>query len=158
MTYFFIDIDGTVANATRRFLEAGKEPHRHEKEKYTEWLKKVQNADSLMKDVPVKGMRSLLWALQSYGAEVCYLTAREEQWRQVTEKWLRKHEINGPKVYMRPNNNWQDAGTLKENIIDALVQQYPGDVVIVDDDPLGELQAVCKRRGWTLLKAAVGGV
>jgi len=158
MTYFFIDIDGTVANATRRFAAAGKEPHRHEKEKYAEWLSKVQNAVSLMQDVPVKGMQTLLWALQSYGAEVAFLTAREERWRHVTESWLKAKEFGSVKVYMRPNDNWQDAGTLKENIIDALTQQYPGNVVIIDDDPLGELQIVCKRRGWTLLKAAVGGV
>lgn len=158
MTYFFIDLDGTVTNAKRRFEAAGKEPARHDKEAYLTWLAKVQNAESLAADEVVNGMQSLLWALKGYGTEVYFLTSREEQWREVTEKWLKRNDFNGIKLYMRPNDNWQDSGTLKEGMIDMLTQQYPGKVLVIDDDPTGDLQKVCQKRGWTLLKAVVGGV
>jgi len=158
MTYFFIDIDGTTANAARRFAEAGNEPSRRNRAQYMEWLDKVQNAESLASDEVVKGMQSLLWALSGYGTEVFFVTSREEQWRSVTEKWLKKHNLSNIRLYMRPNGNWQDYGTLKAGIIDTIVQGYPGNVLIIDDDPAGDLQKVCKERGWTLLKAVVGGV
>jgi len=158
MTYFFIDLDGTTTNATERFAAAGPEPMRHDKDRYLTWLHKVQNAESLMADEAVKGMQSLLWALSGYGTEVFFITSREERWREVTEKWLKKHNLSNIRLYMRPNDNWLDSGTLKAGIIDTIVQSYPGNVLIIDDDPTGDLQKVCKERGWTLLKAVVGGV
>lgn len=158
MTYFFVDLDGTTTNATRRFAAAGAEPSRDDKAAYLAWLGRIQNAESLASDEAVKGMRSLLWAIKGYGAEIVFLTSREEQWREVTEKWLKKHDLSAIKVYMRPNGDWRDSGTLKEGMIDTLTQQYPGNIVVIDDDPTGDLQKVCQNRGWTMLKAVVGGV
>lgn len=158
MTYFIIDLDGTTTNASKRMAEAGKEPDRSDKVAYLAWLDRIQNAESLLADDVVKGMQSLIWALKGYGTEIYFVTSREEKWREVTEKWLRKHDLKGIKLYMRPNNDWRSYGQLKEGIIDTLTQQYPGNVLVIDDDPAGDLQEVCKRRGWTMLKAVAGGV
>lgn len=157
-TLFVFDIDGTVADARARFAAAGKEPPRKNNVAHTEWLSRVQDKNSLLEDKAVPGMLTLLWAVQSWGASAIYLTAREEQWREVTEKWLKQREINFFPIYMRPDGNQQTYAEFKRGVIATIsAQQKNSAVVVLDDDPLGELQKVCKAQGWTFLKALSGG-
>lgn len=157
-TLFVIDLDGTVADARTRFAAAGREPSRSKLAEHSEWLAKVQNRELLLEDKAVPGMLTFLWAIEAYGASVIYLTAREEQWRPVTEKWLSERQINCFPLYMRPDGNEQPYSEFKRGVIATIsAQQKSGAVVVLDDDPLGELQKVCKAQGWTFLKALSGG-
>lgn len=158
-TLFIIDIDGTLAHAGRRFAEAGPEPTRDSKAEYDTWVGRVQNESSLSEDRPVPGMLSLMKALDHYPfARTFYLTSREERWRRPTETWLYRNGFPSLPTMMRANGNYQEGAEFKETTIDALVQSNGAtEVVVVDDDGRGDIEAMCKRRGWTFLKARSGG-
>lgn len=158
-TLFVVDIDGTIADFGRRLEKAGPEPVRSDKERYAKWVETI-NAE-LAADQPVPGMSSLLYALvcTNYGdGDVVYLTGREEQLREITKQWIEHHITAHPaELVMRPNDNCQEIHAFKEDAIDDLLINYlPNAVVVIDDDQSGELEKVCKRRGWTFLKAMSG--
>lgn len=158
-TLFVLDIDGTLADATRRFKEAGPEPLKDDREAYDSWVARVQNEQSLAEDKSIAGMQSLAWALSHYSfSRVVYLTSREEQWRLSTRTWLGEHGFPTVNLFMRGDGNYSETADFKEICIDAVAQagQY-SNVVVVDDDQDGSLEKTCKRRGWTFLKARSGG-
>lgn len=152
-----IDIDGTVANAARRFKAAGPEPRRDDKPGYMRWLRRVQNKRSLLADLPVPGMPWLCQSLASRPSTTAfYLTGREEKWREVTTQWLKKYMFPALPLVMRPDGCWLEAEAFKEQEIKArLVNKSP--VIVLDDDEHGVIEQMCKRNGFTFLKARSGG-
>lgn len=150
-----IDIDGTLCHIEWRAKLAGKEPKRTEKKKYLQWLRKVQNKHTLMQDQPITGMKELV---NIFKTNAVYITARSETYRDVTEKWLKKHGFPKRPLYMRQKNDWSGAGTYKAGIIIDILEKkgYNVPVVVLDDDSKTDLQYVCKLHGWTFLKALSG--
>jgi hypothetical protein len=148
---FIIDLDNTVADGSRRFKKAGKEPSRKNKKEYDAWVKAVQNAESLAEDKDVPGMGVLLGKLWGTYSPVEYVTSREEKWKQITEKWLIRNHFPLYDVTYRPDGDYSETHELKERQITELSKGYE-EVVVIDDDPSGKLAKVCKKRGWTLLK------
>jgi hypothetical protein len=156
-TLFVVDIDNTIADASRRLRRAGKEPSRKDKKKYDAWVKAVQSAKTLMADKPVPGIRELLCSLPIL--DVLYVTSREERWRKMTVSWIKKHDFpygGCIDLVMRPNGDYSETHVLKQREIRSFsVGCMYDEVVVLDDDPSGELTKVCKREGWTMLR--VGG-
>ena len=152
-TLFFFDIDATLADARWRNIAAGREPNRKHRKKYKQWLKRVQNKKSLMKDKPVKGMKELVKATKK---NAFYLTSRSEHFRDVTEKWLRKHNFPELKLFMRGPDDWKSSGTYKESVVLSVIKNKKINIVILDDDPKLDLLEACKRNGWTMLRAMSG--
>jgi hypothetical protein len=156
-TLFFIDIDNTLADASKRFKKAGSEPSRKDKKKYNAWVKAVQNKRSLMEDKPVPGMWAVITRLYMMHSSMEYVTSREEKWHQVTERWLRENSFPPLSINYRPNGSYTETHILKEQMIKKLVAEYEEEygttsVVVIDDDPSGKLSKVCKKSGWTMLK------
>lgn len=159
-TLVIIDIDGTIADAARRFKEAGPEPSRDDKVVYDAWINKVQNTESLLEDNPVPGMVSLTTALAQNCDQypLVYLTAREERWRKVTEAWLLLNQFPFNRVVMRGNTDYREGVHYKEEMIEYARMLYNADaVIVIDDDPRDNMAAMCKRNGWTFLLAMSGG-
>lgn len=159
-TIFIIDIDGTIADGGRRFAKAGPEPTRDNKEVYDAWVAAIQTPESLAADKPVPGMRDLCELLsRSYFTPwVVYLTSREEKWRSVTEEWLEVHDFPEVDLIMRGNEDYSEGDVFKETAINTLLDKHKyTQVVVIDDDGAGTIEAMCKRRGWTFLKARSGG-
>jgi beta-phosphoglucomutase-like phosphatase (HAD superfamily) len=156
-TLFILDIDGTLANAADRFQRAGHEPSRSDRAAYSSWLHRVQSEATLAMDKPVPGMAPLVLSLAASDDAIAYVTSREEKYRAVTEAWLLKnHFPQHRQLYMRGADDWRSSGELKEAIIKILAVPYDA-VVVVDDDPLGDVQSMCSRNGYTFLKACSGG-
>jgi hypothetical protein len=109
-------------------------------------------------DTPVEGMQSLARGIIFLDTnEVVYLTGREEKHRKITEDWLERYKFHGKELVMRPDDNYQETHEFKEDAIDDMIVNFrPDAVVVIDDDQSGELEKVCKRRGWTFLKACSG--
>jgi len=158
-TLFVIDLDGTCADAHKRFKKAGAEPSRDCRKEYLSWVKRIQNARSLMKDPAVTGMKELVNTLYEGGQGIVYLTGREEHWRKVTLKWLNKNEFSVEvPLFMRPNGCWEGAAEFKERVIKFILKESGcTEVVLVDDDEHDVLRLMCKKNKWTFLKACSGG-
>lgn len=152
MTIIFLDIDGTCADSADRFKKAGPEPRTRGPE-YTKWLNKVQTKSALLKDKPVRGMADMAASLKD---NLVYLTARSEIYREVTKQWLSDNMFPDAQLLMRPKRNKQLAGELKEEIILSIADPED-EVIVIDDDYNEELEVVCRRNRWTLLKAKSGG-
>lgn len=164
-TLFVIDIDGTISDASQRFKEAGPEPDRTtDVEGHDLWLKRVQSEILVIKDEPVKGMRNLLDCIYTVTVrqsevELIYLTARTEDLRQATELWLYKNKFPmHADLFMRAVGDKSKSGIYKEQVIQREVKNKGYEaVVVIDDDPLGDIEEMCKRNGYTFLKAKSGG-
>lgn len=153
-----MDIDGTIANSKARFKKAGPEP-RGRGPAYYQWLAKVQSEKSLMKDKPVPGMMELISILHKSGHGLFYLTGREELYRDLTREWLIRNGFPAAPLHMRPTNDSRSNGKFKEDTVNRIYTRWSvGDepIILVDDDFTGEIEKVCKKKGWTFLKARSG--
>lgn len=152
---FIIDIDGTIADGSSRFALAGPEPERSDEKRYLTWVKKVNS--NLDKDKPVLGMAELVHSLLNSDHEAVYVTGREERHRTLTVGWLEDNGFPSLKLIMRPNLNWSSNADFKEVVIATLRAEISHDILVIDDDEHGKIEAMCKRNGYTFLKARSGG-
>lgn len=151
-----MDIDGTIADARKRFAKAGPEPKGRGKS-WGAWLRKVQNSKTLAADIPVPGMVGMCLAFAATDC-IVYLTGRSEIYREVTESWLRAHHFPITGLLMRPRRNRMKNGRLKEMLIKQFMCGWPTfNTVVIDDDQNGDIEEMCHRNGYTFLKARSGG-
>lgn len=155
-TLFVLDIDGTLADASKRYKKAGKEPSRKNKRVYDSWIKRVQNERLLLADKPVAGMLRFVNSLPS--ADIRYITSREHKWAHTTRKWLNSTGFNFAHMHHRNDGDYRSAGKVKEDKIKLTLSCYPEytSVVVVDDDPKGDIEKMCHKNGYTFLKAKSG--
>ena len=156
LTLFMVDIDGCIADARHRYMQAGAEPEGSKVgTPYTTWLTAIMDHSLMAVDPPVPGMAALLDALDIEGHIIVFVTSREESHRFVTEKWLDDNGFLelGVGVIMRPLGSLLPDYVLKEQAVDTLITEFrPDAVVVLDDDLRGGLAKVCVKNGWTMLK------
>lgn len=154
-TLYVLDIDGTLANSAARFENAGPEPSREDKPVYIQWVEKVMT--SLDKDIAVPGMADMAHALTHVG-EVVYVTSREDKWRELTRVWLVDNDFPYEDLYMRETNSWMETAEMKKLAIEIARHRLDcNNVVVIDDDEHGTIEAMCKEQGYTFLRARSGG-
>lgn len=150
-----IDLDGNCADMKWRHDLAGKEPSKKNWIKYKKWLRRIQSKKMIALDKPVSGMRELCLLLKKHAV---YITARNEAYRSVTKQWLKRNGFPALKLFMRPRRNRELAGVFKENVILDLLHKSKKfvHVIIIDDDPRGDIFLSAKKNGWTFLKNLSG--
>lgn len=154
-TVFAVDLDGTVLDNRDRLTKAGPEPDRNDLPALFKWLDVLMDRETMPHDKQVPGMRALAWALyvslyNTFGEKVIYLTARNENLRDLTEQWLKNNGFPNFELHMRGKDDVQADFSLKRDLIRSFNAQ---NVVVIDDDPSGNLERVCREEGWTMLKA-----
>lgn len=158
----WFDIDGTTANPGSRYTKLRPPTGKHSADRsdraYQQWLDKVQK--NLHKDKPVVALRTMMRMLHFIqkwfgGVEVRFFTSREEKYRSATLKWLRKHNFPEIPLHMRRKGDKRGYGVLKEELIKK--HSKKSNVIVVDDDPKGDMLRVCSLNGWTLLKCQTSG-
>lgn len=159
----FVDIDGTISFVGDRFTS--NPPPRNKKrlsDEYEKWLDEVQTSELFEKDRPVAGMQKFCEQLD----RMFYLTSRHEKYLKDTVKWLRVHHFPPKPLLMRHKTNTQPYHLFKRDVIkNAIISIAKEDastpeaynVVVIDDDPKKKLIKICKKEGWTFLKAFSGG-
>ena len=155
-TLWVFDLDNTLSDGMRRFKAAGQEPNRDtQRDQYDVWLKKVMT--NIHEDGPVSPMMLMFHRLYTDAfTPTIILTARNEQHRDETNEWLKRHFKIMPHLFMRPKSNFWPSGRLKESLIkDLLVRFECKDAVVVDDDPLEDLKPLCSKNGWLFLKVCL---
>lgn len=148
-----IDIDDCISDGRRRAQLAGAEPNRQlDVAAYSRWCSTINRG--IEHDVPVAGMCTFVQALASSAyAQVIYVTARGEDLRGLTEDWLKLHGFPRIQLFMRPRGDVRTSAAYKESVISKQATADHEPVIVVDDDVAGAMAHVCRRRGWTLLKA-----
>lgn len=160
----FVDIDATISHVGDRFTAHPPpvEKNRHNPV-YQQWLIDVQAPELLAKDTPVPGMQQFVEAFPN----AIYLTSRSEIHKEDTLKWLRIHHFPPRGLTMRVEGDLRHYYDFKEDAINYMLKQRADqdnsdinayNVIIVDDDPKGELEKLCIRNGWVHLRATSGGV
>lgn len=137
------DIDGTLADIThRRHLVV---------EKPTNWLK-FQSLAHL--DAPHEPIASLARSLSILCHRLILCSGRGELERQVTETWLRAHQIRYDRLYMRAEKDYRADDVIKEELLNQMIADgYRPELVFDDRDRVVQMW---RRRGIACCQVAEG--
>jgi hypothetical protein len=92
-------------------------------------------------------------------AHVVALTARSEEWRGHTYKWLLEHGLPLDTVLMRPANNFEPNTKVKPDLLNAWLQEYGlglGAVLFIVDDN-DKMVETWRNMGFRCWQVAPGG-
>lgn len=132
----YIDLDGVIANNTKRFERALKPDGKYD------WRIALDPAlvelDTLIEDAPL-----MLDLLIKCDFALVYLTGRPESMREATKIWLATHGLPAGIIRMRADQDYRHAGTVKaEHIAAHLVEHEDIEVVAIVDDEASNTQKI----------------
>jgi phosphoglycolate phosphatase-like HAD superfamily hydrolase len=135
MNVLITDIDGTLADsAWRDGIEDFEERSRRASE---------DNA------VPI--MVQLVNALHAQDWHIICLTARNERWRMLTNKWLLNNDVECGTLKMRANDDFSTAPEYKEAAVREILK-YPDRINTLLIDSRSDVISAYKAAGWTVLQ------
>jgi phosphoglycolate phosphatase-like HAD superfamily hydrolase len=117
-----VDIDGTLADISHR--------ERHVKGKRKRWGKFFQNMD---KDLPIPEVAAKVRQL-SLDHTIILVSGRPDEYRAVTEEWLKRHKIPYQDLYMRKSGDFRPDDVVKQEILKTRLKKEEIKLVI-DDRP-----------------------
>lgn len=113
------DIDNTLANASHR------EHYLNTKGKKKDWKSFF---DAMDKDLVNDWCKDILYTntcMYEFTREVILVSARPEDYRKITEKWLQDNHIRYDKLIMRQRNDFREDSIVKEQLMDfELLTKY----------------------------------
>jgi hypothetical protein len=120
-----VDVDGTLADSDHRehYLET----------KPKNWT--AYYADAL-KDKPYEDIVWLVKTLKDADNKILIVTARSEDYRNITEQWLReKADLEGvyDKIYMRESGDYRDDDIVKEEMLQSIRLDGYDPFMVLDD-------------------------
>lgn len=120
-----VDIDNTLSLSNDRFKKATKENGK------IDW-NIAFNDEYMILDKPNIPMIEISNNFKSKGYEVIILTGRPESTKDVTKKWLDKHNIEYDKLYMRNReDHFMKADLFKKKVYETYIKE---DVICAFDD------------------------
>lgn len=113
-------------------------------------------------DKPFHKVAWLLAAVTSFGADLCFLTGRPEQYRPATVEWLLQEcglsEHDDYQLWMRPKDDWRSDVELKTSILrEEILPAYGVDsdnVILLEDRD--KLVAAMRDNGFSCFQTAQG--
>lgn len=124
MSFVIFDIDGSLANCEhRRHHVHG--PHKN-------WTAFFEEA---CKDTVYEGVANTMHALQSAGETALVVSARPENYRDLTEIWLYENNIVYTQLYMRKKGDFRPDDVIKKEILDQIILDWGKPWLAVDDRP-----------------------
>jgi len=120
-TYIF-DIDGTIANTDHRVHHLNERP-----KNWNDWYAKSQD------DIPYWEIVDLMHLAYDAGIKIVICTGRDERVRENTEEWLKKHELQYHKLYMRPMDDRRDDTIVKFELLDKILEDGFDPVLVFED-------------------------
>jgi len=115
-----VDIDGTLADISHR--------RHHIEGKRKRWGKFFRDMD---KDLPIPEIASKVRQL-SQNHTIILVSGRPDDYRAVTEQWLKKHKIPYQKLYMRKSGDFRPDDIVKQEILNDHLRKE--DIKLVIDD------------------------
>lgn len=136
------DIDGTLADLTHRRHYVQTKPANWEA------FRLAADRDTLIEPVAV-AQRALL---QTNNMILC--TGRMEKERELTERWLLRHDIFFDRLYMRATNDTRPDFVIKEELLDRILADGFKPVLAFDDRK--QVVDMWRRRGLICAQVAEG--
>ena len=125
MDCILFDLDGTIANPyhRRHFVRI----------KPCNWpaFFKAQVNDTVIE--PIATIAREIYKEGKY--KVIIFTARPDTYKDMTEKWLKKHNINYHAIYMREGKDNNDDQITKKEMLDKLREDGYNPIAVFDDRP-----------------------
>lgn len=142
----FIDLDGVVADSTKRFVLAtvakleAQQSGVGEREAVDIYWRTALNGEHVPHDELIEGCLVSLTILAQQGYCIVYLTSRPEHMRRATETWLNKHNLFISSVLMldmKPaDKQFTKTVAWKIDRLHELATNMQADeVLFVDDEP-----------------------
>lgn len=138
-----VDIDGTLANVEHRV--------HHVRQEKKNW--RAFN-DGMIDDGLNHWCAKLIVAMREQGFEILFVTGRDENYRQMTEEWMKRHKIQYERLFMRMAVDFRPDDLVKKDIYEHDIRDH-WDVLFVVDDRLSvvkmwreELNLVCLQCDW----------
>lgn len=143
-----IDIDGTLANVDHRLhFIRGKE----REEKGKDWHGFHSACD---KDEPHYWCVELIELYKKASFGIVLLTGRGEEYREVTLKWLKEHDISFDELFMRPKSARVEDSEVKKEIYQQEIEPHYDVRFVVEDR--SSVVAMWRDVGLTCLQCAPG--
>lgn len=131
-----VDVDGTLA------LQNGRSPYEFEK---------------ASEDILNGAVAKIVWDYRRdgrSGGHILIMTGREEKFRDVTEKWLYKHDIAFDRLWMRPTGDTRNDTLVKREIYDReIAGKFNVEYCLDDRD---RIVALWRSLGLTCLQVDYG--
>ena len=111
-----VDIDGTLSNSDQRHIFNFK-------------------AEEILQDRVIEQVNWLVKILSNHAdLKVILCSGREEDYKDVTEKWLRNVcQLNYEALYMRPSGDYRNDAIIKEEILNNKITPYFTPLFAIDD-------------------------
>jgi len=120
MDSIIVDLDGTLCDCSHR----------------THLLPVWNDFFSLMHlDPAIESTASVVKALNTSGKTILIVTARPDQYQQVSEDWLKSNGIHYDKIYMRKTNDFRKDTVVKEEILQQILEDGYSPIMAFDDRP-----------------------
>ena len=118
-----VDIDGTIADCTHRLHWIQSKP-----KNWKAFFSQLED------DAPIMPVIQIVKSLYFTGHRIIFVSARNEECREGSEKWIAKHVGIIPKILlMRKNNDHRDDSIVKKEILDKLREDGYDPVIAFDD-------------------------
>ncbi len=132
--FVFIDLEGVVADARRRFEAAG----RNFEKGSPEYLTALLHPEAVAGDAPIPGASGKIQDFQNAGWTPIYLSARPESLRQTTHAWLQRHGFPDSHVILRRDDPDDESSVAEWKTLAAArflsdLDADPEKVLLVDD-------------------------
>lgn len=117
-----VDIDGTLADISHR--------RHHIEGKRKRWRKFFQ---AMNRDLPIAEVAAKVRRL-SQDHTIILVSGRPEDYRDLTEQWLKKYRIPYRELYMRKTGDYRSDTVVKQEILDSHLNKEDIELVL-DDRP-----------------------
>jgi hypothetical protein len=115
-----VDIDGTLADISHR--------RHHLEGKRKRWGKFFREMD---RDLPIPEVAAKVRKL-SQDHIIILVSGRPDEYREVTEQWLNRHDIPYQQLHMRKSGDFRPDDVVKQEILDRHLRKE--DIKLVIDD------------------------
>lgn len=122
MSFFAVDIDGTLANCDHRLH-------------HVSGGRKQWNAffADMVSDTLYEETHEVMQALQKAGHTAIIVSARPDNYREITERWLADHNVRYTKLYMRKAEDFRKDSIVKKEILDQITAEWGKPWLAIDD-------------------------
>lgn len=138
-----VDLDGTLCDVEHRV--------HHVRSKPKNWSAFNQAMDQ---DQPYFWCIELIAAMKARDYKIYFVTGRDENFREMTTAWLKRHNVIFDELYMRRDQDFREDSEVKEEIYLSKIEKNAQVLFVVDDRK--SVVERWRKLGLTCLQCAPG--